>query len=120
MVSPTGPTDNEAADLVRKRIMMPDARRRPARIAIPLLAATALVSILSTGSAAAETCNGPPRKINVGVSVSPPNVVHTTAYVAKGSACSPSTASTSTSSSSMAARRRRPRWRSRRATPLRP
>ena len=60
-----------------------DALRRPARIAVPLLAATALVSFILASTAAAETCNGPPRKINVGVSVSPPNVVHTTAYVAK-------------------------------------
>ena len=37
----------------------------------------------SIGSAAAEPCSGPLRKFNVGVSVSPPNVVHTTAYVAK-------------------------------------
>ena len=63
--------------------MTPDAPRRFARIGFPLLAATALVSSLLAGSAAAETCSGPPRKINVGVSVSPPNVVHTTAYVAK-------------------------------------
>ena len=39
--------------------------------------------LLAGTAAAAATCNGPPRKINVGVSVSPPNVVHTTAYVAK-------------------------------------
>lgn len=35
------------------------------------------------GTAAAESCNGTLRKVNVGVSVSPPNVVHTSAYVAK-------------------------------------
>ena len=63
--------------------MTPDAPRRFARIGFPLLAATALVSSLLAGSAAAETCSGPPRKINVGVSVSPPNVVHTTPYVAR-------------------------------------
>ena len=33
--------------------------------------------------ATAQACSGPLRKINVGVSVSPPNVVHTAAYVAK-------------------------------------
>jgi NitT/TauT family transport system substrate-binding protein len=83
MVHARGPTDNEAADFARKRIMTPDAPRRSARIAFSLLAATALGVILLADSAAAETCSGPPRKINVGVSVSPPNVVHTTAYVAK-------------------------------------
>jgi NitT/TauT family transport system substrate-binding protein len=31
----------------------------------------------------AQTCNGPMRKINVGVAVAPPNVVHTAPYVAK-------------------------------------
>jgi ABC-type nitrate/sulfonate/bicarbonate transport system substrate-binding protein len=36
-----------------------------------------------TAIAAEGTCTGPMRKINVGVAVSPPNVVHTTAYVAK-------------------------------------
>jgi len=41
-------------------------------------------ALLSCGPAAAEGCQGAPRKINVGVSVSPPNVVHATAYVAKG------------------------------------
>jgi NitT/TauT family transport system substrate-binding protein len=83
MVRATGPIDNEAADFARKRIMPPDAPRRSAGIAFSLLAATALVSSFVAGSAVAETCSGPPRKINVGVSVSPPNVVHTTAYVAK-------------------------------------
>jgi NitT/TauT family transport system substrate-binding protein len=43
----------------------------------------AAATLLSCGPAAAEACQGGPRKINVGVSVSPPNVVHTTAYVAK-------------------------------------
>ena len=37
----------------------------------------------ATGAAAQTACNGPPHKFNVGVSVSPPNVVHTSAYVAK-------------------------------------
>jgi NitT/TauT family transport system substrate-binding protein len=55
---------------------------RPATTMLPL-AATALVASMLAGGAAAQTCNGPPRKVNVGVSVSPPNVVHTTAYVAK-------------------------------------
>jgi ABC-type nitrate/sulfonate/bicarbonate transport system substrate-binding protein len=47
------------------------------------LAISALIASLLAGSAAAQTCSGPLRKVNVGVSVSPPNVVHTTAYVAK-------------------------------------
>jgi NitT/TauT family transport system substrate-binding protein len=38
----------------------------------------------ATGAAAQNAgCSGPLHKINVGVSVSPPNVVHTTVYVAK-------------------------------------
>jgi NitT/TauT family transport system substrate-binding protein len=47
------------------------------------LAISALIASLLAGSTAAQTCSGPLRKVNVGVSVSPPNVVHTTAYVAK-------------------------------------
>src|SRR6516162_10221749 len=47
-------------------------------------AAVASLNIFTTAATAADTaCNGPLRKINVGVSVSPPNVVHTTVYVAK-------------------------------------
>src|SRR5262249_39993038 len=47
--------------------------------------ALACLSIFTATSAAAQnaSCNGPMQKINVGVSVSPPNVVHTTVYVAK-------------------------------------
>jgi ABC-type nitrate/sulfonate/bicarbonate transport system substrate-binding protein len=41
------------------------------------------LSLTAISPAAAQTCTGPLRKINVGVSVSPPNVVHTAAYVAK-------------------------------------
>jgi ABC-type nitrate/sulfonate/bicarbonate transport system substrate-binding protein len=41
------------------------------------------LSLTAISPAAAQTCGGPLRKINVGVSVSPPNVVHTAAYVAK-------------------------------------
>src|SRR3954470_208708 len=41
------------------------------------------LSLAAVSPATAQTCSGPPRKINVGVSVSPPNVVHTTPYVAK-------------------------------------
>ena len=49
-----------------------------------LLPAIAAVMTVGTLPAAAQTPNCPaPRKINVGVSVSPPNVVHTAAYVAK-------------------------------------
>jgi ABC-type nitrate/sulfonate/bicarbonate transport system substrate-binding protein len=48
------------------------------------LSLIALSLACSLGPAAAEAdCKGAPRKINVGVSVSPPNVVHTTPYVAK-------------------------------------
>jgi ABC-type nitrate/sulfonate/bicarbonate transport system substrate-binding protein len=49
-----------------------------------LFAVGACALIVAAGSpAAAEDCNGPLRKINVGVSVTPPNVAHTTPYVAK-------------------------------------
>jgi NitT/TauT family transport system substrate-binding protein len=57
-------------------------RRRPHRTILSL-AISALIASLHAGSTAAQTCSGPLRKVNVGVSVSPPNVVHTTAYVAK-------------------------------------
>src|ERR671932_1376204 len=42
--------------------------------------------VLAAGAApeqAAASCNGQPRKITLGVSVAPPNVVHTTPYVAR-------------------------------------
>jgi len=53
-------------------------------VALPLIAAGAMYYDASTAPAAAPAdCQGPLRKINVGVSVSPPNVVHTTPYVAK-------------------------------------
>jgi ABC-type nitrate/sulfonate/bicarbonate transport system substrate-binding protein len=42
-----------------------------------------LVGGLIATSALAQTCNGPMRKINIGVAVAPPNVVHTAPYVAK-------------------------------------
>src|SRR6266567_2976509 len=45
-------------------------------------ASLAIVAALAATPAAAQTC-ATMRKINVGVSVSPPNVVHTAAYVAK-------------------------------------
>jgi NitT/TauT family transport system substrate-binding protein len=51
---------------------------------IAVLIAAAALYDAGTASAAAQTeCKGPLRKINVGVSVSPPNVVHTTPYIAK-------------------------------------
>ena len=50
-------------------------------VALPLIAAGAL--FYAAPAAAQVDCKGPPRKINVGVSVSPPNVVHTTPYIAK-------------------------------------
>jgi NitT/TauT family transport system substrate-binding protein len=57
-------------------------RSRPDRTVLPF-AISALIASLLAGGAAAQTCSGPLRKVNIGVSVSPPNVVHTTAYVAK-------------------------------------
>jgi NitT/TauT family transport system substrate-binding protein len=47
------------------------------------VAIVALAGCCAANDAAAQSCKGPPRKITVGVSVSPPNVVHTSAYVAK-------------------------------------
>ncbi|MBV9461772.1 MAG: ABC transporter substrate-binding protein [Bradyrhizobium sp.] len=44
--------------------------------------ALALAGLLAI-PACAQPCNGPMRKINVGVAVAPPNVVHTAPYVAK-------------------------------------
>jgi NitT/TauT family transport system substrate-binding protein len=49
-----------------------------------LLGAAALfVGGLVATPTLAQTCTGPMRKINVGVAVAPPNVVHTAPYVAK-------------------------------------
>src|SRR3984893_17152707 len=55
---------------------------RPAWQAMAI-AALALALAGAPQPAAAQACSGPLRKINVGVSVSPPNVVHTAAYLAK-------------------------------------
>jgi NitT/TauT family transport system substrate-binding protein len=52
-----------------------------------LAAALVLAGLAAALPAAADDeapCSGPLRKINIGVAVSPPNVVHTSAYVAKG------------------------------------
>ena len=50
-----------------------------------LTATVGAAALLSTLAAPvfAQTCSGPPRKINIGVAVAPPNVVHTAPYVAK-------------------------------------
>ncbi len=50
-----------------------------------LTAAIGAAALLSTlaAPAFAQTCSGPLRKINIGVAVAPPNVVHTAPYVAK-------------------------------------
>jgi NitT/TauT family transport system substrate-binding protein len=43
-----------------------------------------LATVVAVGDSAwAQSCSGPMKKINIGVAVSPPNVVHTTPYVAK-------------------------------------
>jgi len=41
------------------------------------------LTVVTATAAAAQTCPGGLRKINVGVAVAPPNVVHTSPYVAK-------------------------------------
>src|SRR6202035_1802499 len=70
----------------RGRLIMSGSRRW--MVALSLLAAAVLLGHAGTAPAAAQAaapadCKGPLRKINVGVSVSPPNVVHTTPYIAK-------------------------------------
>jgi ABC-type nitrate/sulfonate/bicarbonate transport system substrate-binding protein len=52
------------------------------RVSVAVVVAGAML-ICGIAAASADPCNGVPRKVNVGVSVSPPNVVHTTAYVAQ-------------------------------------
>src|SRR5260221_5888044 len=47
-----------------------------------IAAAFILGAVIAT-PASAQTCAGPQRKINVGVAVAPPNVVHTAPYIAK-------------------------------------
>jgi NitT/TauT family transport system substrate-binding protein len=56
--------------------------QRPAG-ALLLFAACALILDPTLRPAAAQDCKGPMRKINIGVSVTPPNVIHTTPHVAK-------------------------------------
>src|SRR5262249_48480928 len=48
-----------------------------------MIAAAFLFGALSVTPTFAQTCTGPQRKINVGVAVAPPNVVHTAPYIAK-------------------------------------
>jgi ABC-type nitrate/sulfonate/bicarbonate transport system substrate-binding protein len=52
------------------------------RLSLIVAAASALLVIADSAPAGAQSCPAM-RKVNVGVSVSPPNVVHTTPYVAK-------------------------------------
>ena len=63
---------------------MPQGCGRSWIVPLSLFAAAALMCDAGMAPAAAQAdCKGALRKINVGVSVSPPNVVHTTPYVAK-------------------------------------
>ena len=57
---------------------MPILRSKAAISAAAFIAAAVIAA-----PAFAEGCSGPMRKINVGVAVAPPNVVHTAPYVAK-------------------------------------
>jgi NitT/TauT family transport system substrate-binding protein len=54
-------------------------------VALALLLASALAGMLPAAPAGAQaaSCSGPMRKINIGVAVAPPNVVHTAPYVAR-------------------------------------
>ena len=47
------------------------------------IAAAFILGALIATPASAQTCAGPQSKINVGVAVAPPNVVHTAPYIAK-------------------------------------
>jgi NitT/TauT family transport system substrate-binding protein len=47
------------------------------------LSTVVLLLGLAVAPAFAQTCSGPMRKINIGVAVAPPNVVHTAPFVAK-------------------------------------
>src|ERR1700719_4157648 len=59
------------------------SRRMPTpRPQAAIAAAFILGAVLAT-PASAQTCTAPQRKINVGVAVAPPNVVHTAPYIAK-------------------------------------
>jgi NitT/TauT family transport system substrate-binding protein len=49
----------------------------------PVLSLVACAFVLAANSASAQNCPNGTRKINVGVSVTPPNVAHTTPHVAK-------------------------------------
>src|SRR5580704_14446916 len=42
-----------------------------------------IIAAAVAAPASAQTCSGPMRKINVGVPVAPPNVVHTAPFIAK-------------------------------------
>jgi NitT/TauT family transport system substrate-binding protein len=46
-------------------------------------AAALLIGAFIATPALAQSCSGPPRKINIGVAVAPPNVMHTAPYIAK-------------------------------------
>jgi NitT/TauT family transport system substrate-binding protein len=62
--------------------MKPEHRYRPL-LHLLGLGACMLMLDCAPRAALAQDCKGPMRKINVGVSVTPPNVAHTTPYVAK-------------------------------------
>ena len=53
------------------------------RTGLALALASITTAALMSAGAAHAACDGGMRKISIGVSVSPPNVVHTTPYVAK-------------------------------------
>src|ERR1041385_1192516 len=69
--------------------MMPKGKtRKRSWLWRSLIALLAAVGIAGTGAPqsfaqTAPNCSGPLRKINIGVAVAPPNVVHTAPYVAK-------------------------------------
>ncbi len=46
-------------------------------------AAALVLATLAAPASFAQSCSGPLRKINIGVAVAPPNVVHTAPYIAK-------------------------------------
>ncbi len=61
---------------------MPMLRSNVTRGAVALLLG-ALAATPAPAQTSPQTCSGPMRKINIGVAVAPPNVVHTAPYIAK-------------------------------------
>ena len=55
----------------------------PSRRSQLTTAVASILGVLISAPALAQSCSGPLRKINIGVAVAPPNVMHTAPYIAK-------------------------------------